>query len=170
MSTIDYLEELNEFEAHYQYDTTYLKELLESSPAGYTKFAAFRPLASHREKLDLETYWIAKLAAIQVEDCGECLQLNVRMARENNISTQLIESVLNGGDGLPNDLRDIYEFVVNVAAQITIDSDLEQRIHARLDKGALLELGLCIATAKVFPTIKRSIGYAKSCNLIKIEV
>ncbi|MFK7777008.1 MAG: carboxymuconolactone decarboxylase family protein [Gimesia sp.] len=170
MSDRDYLTELNEFEAHYQYDTTYLRALLESSPHAYAKFADFRPLASHREKLEPETYWVAKLATMQVEDCGECLQLNVRMALENGISRQLIESVLQGGSGLSEELRDLYDYAVKVASATTVEQELEHRIQARFDRGSLLELGLCIASAKVFPTIKRALGSVKSCQRIEIEV
>ncbi|QDT99482.1 carboxymuconolactone decarboxylase family protein [Gimesia aquarii] len=170
MSERDYLNELAEFEAHYQYDTTYMRELLEHSPLAYAKFADFMPLASHRENLDPETYWIAKLAAMQVEDCGACLQLCVRMALENEVSRQLIESVLEGGSGLSDDARDLYDFSVNVASATSVEQALEDRIQARFDKASLLELGLCIASAKVFPTIKRALSYAKSCNLIEIKV
>jgi len=170
MAVRDYLNEINEFESHYQYDSTYMRELLEHSSEGYAKFDNFMPLASHREILDPETYWVAKLAAMQVEDCGDCLQLNVRMALENNVSKQVIESVLNGGSGLPNNLRDLYEFAIRVTAHDSIEKDLKDRINELFDKNALLELALCIATAKVFPAIKRTLGYAKSCSLVEIKV
>lgn len=51
-----------------------------------------------------------------------------------------------------------------------IEAELMDRMVARYDKGALLEFGLGIATAKVFPTIKRAVGNAKSCSLVDIEV
>ncbi|WP_339735977.1 carboxymuconolactone decarboxylase family protein [uncultured Gimesia sp.] len=170
MSEVDYRSEIDEFETRYQYDSTYLRELLVESPDGYAKFVAFKPLACHQEQLDPETYWIAKLAAMQVEDCGECLQLNVRFALESHVSREIIEAVLQGGDGLSEELRDLYDFAVQVASSSEIDSALERRIQSRFDRGALLELGICIATAKVFPTIKRAAGYANRCRLIEIQV
>lgn len=170
MSQPDYRTELDEFEAHYQYDCTYLRELLAHSPTGYAQFAAFRPLASFREKLGPDVYWIAKLAAMQVEDCGECLQLNVRFALESHVAHEIIEAVLQGGDGLSDELRDLYDFSVQVASSRELDPALAQRIESRFDRGALLELGIAIATAKVFPTIKRAAGYANRCRLIEIEV
>lgn len=170
MNEQDYRSEIDEFEARYQYDCTYLRELLSFSPDGYAKFAAFKPLATHQEKLKPESYWIAKLAAMQVEDCGECLQLNVRFALEQNVSRGIIEAVLQGGSGLSDELRDLYDFAVQVASSSEVETALAQRIQSRFDRGALLELGVCIATAKVFPTIKRAAGYANSCRLIDIEV
>lgn len=170
MSARNYRAEINDFETRYRYDATYLRELLEHSPAAYAKFDHFMALESHREVLDPQTHWVAKLAAMQVEDCGDCLQLNVRMALENNVSRQIIESVLHGGKGLPDEVRDLYDFAVSVAAHDSAECGLEHRINTRFDKGFLLELGLCIATAKVFPTIKRALGYTKSCSLIEVKV
>lgn len=162
--------EIDQFEARYQYDTTYMRELLETSPEGFAKFNAFLPMARHREKLSPEVFWIAKLAAIETEDCGQCLQLNVRLALEDGVPKTVIQSALNGGGGLQGDLRDVYEYAEGVASGRPMPAGLEERIHARFDKGQLLEIGLSVASAKVFPTIKRASGHIKSCSLIDIEV
>ena len=82
MNMTEYRRMIDDFENHYNYDSTYMRELLESSQEGFARFNNFLPLSSHREKLNTEDYWVAKLAAMQVEDCGDCLQLNVRMALE----------------------------------------------------------------------------------------
>jgi len=170
MNTTDYQKQISDFEAHYKYDSTYMRELLEYSPEGFTKFNNFMPLASHREKLSPEVYWTVKLAAMQVEDCGECLQLNVRFALEGGLSKQLVETILYSSDELPENLKDAYDFARNIAALTPADNALVERIETLYDKGALLEIGLCIASAKMFPTIKRTLGYAKSCSLIDIEI
>lgn len=170
MNTAEALKQINEFEAHYKYDSTYMRDLLESSPAGFIKFNNFLPLSSHKEKLSSEDYWVAKLAAMQVEDCGECLQLNVRMALEAGVSKDWIKAAIKGGNALPENLRDVYHYAKSVAKHEGGENDLMDRIAARYEKGSLLEFGLCIASAKVFPTIKRAVGYTKSCSLIEIEV
>ncbi len=164
------LNQIAQFEAHYQYDSTYMRDLLEHSPEGFAKFNNFLPLARHHEKLSSNDYWVAKLAAMQVADCGECLQLNVRMAIEAGINKDLIQIALRGGDALPADLRDVYHYAKSVAANVPVNEDLRDRIAARFDKGALLEFGIAIATATVFPGIKRALGTAKTCSLVDIEV
>jgi len=170
MSRIEYQKMIDDFENHYKYDCTYMRELLESSPDGFAKFSNFLPLSGHQEKLDAEEYWVAKLAAMQVEDCGECLQLNVRMALEGGASKSIIKAALKGGSTLPDALKDVYDYARYVASNDIVDTKLIDRITSRYDKGSLLEFGICIATAKVFPTIKRALGYTKSCSLIEIEV
>lgn len=166
----DALKQIAQFEAHYNYDSTYMRDMLEHSPEGFAKFNNFLPLARHHEKLSNNDYWVAKLAAMQAADCGECLQLNVRMAREAGVARELIQAAVRGGDALPADLCDVYRYAKNVAANVPIDEDLLDRIEARFDKGALLEFALAIATASVFPVIKRALGQAKACSQINIEV
>lgn len=170
MTMAEYRQMIDDFENQYNYDCTYMRELLEHSPEGFAKFANFLPLSSHREKLSPDDYWVSKLVAMQAEDCGDCLQLNVRMAVEEGISKTTVEAVLEGGDTLPSKLKDVYQYAKYLTANSSIDPQLVDRVTKYYDKGALLELGLCVATAKVFPTIKRALGYTRSCSLVKIEV
>lgn len=170
MNNVEALKQIHEFETHYKYDGTYMRELLEYSPMGLAKLNNFIPLSTHIEKLSPEDYWLAKLATMQVEDCGECLQLNVRMALEAGVSKNLVRAAINGGDKLAENMKDVYLYAKSVAKHELIDDELMERIEARYDKGSLFEFGICIATVKVFPTIKRAVGYTRACNLIEIEV
>lgn len=166
----EYMQEINNFEEHYNYDSTYMREMLESSLVGYSKFVNAIPLTSHREHLDLETFWVAKLASVKTEDCGECLQLNVNMAKEAGVSAEIIRGVIMQSERLSNDLKDVFDYAVGVSLNQLDNEELLSRIEMRFDKGQLIELGVCISTAKIFPVIKRSIGYAKSCALIELEM
>ena len=170
MKTDDYLMQINEFENKYNYDTTYMRELLETSPEGYKKFDKAMPLVSHHQLLGLDEYWIAKLAAMKSEDCGECLQLNVRIALECGVTKDIIKACINGGGALSDDHKDVYDFATRISCNTLDDDKLIERINIRFNKGQLLEFGLCISTAKFFPTTKRALGYTKSCSLIEIQV
>ena len=170
MSNAQYSKEIDDFEKHYNYDTRYMRELLEHSPAGYAKFAAFMPLTGHRETLTAEVFWIGKLAAMQVADCGHCLQLNIHMALEAGVAKTLVKAVIDGGSKLSEHNKDVYDFVTAVASYKAIDPVLVERINKQLDKTQLIELGVCIATTSIFPTIKRTLGYTKSCSLIEFEI
>jgi alkylhydroperoxidase/carboxymuconolactone decarboxylase family protein YurZ len=170
MNAAEALQQIEQFEAHYNYDGTYIHELFEHSPDGFAKFSDFLPLARHREKLDANDYWVAKLAAMQVADCGECLQLNVRMALEAGVPKDLVHATLGGGEALPEDLKPVYRYATRVAGNEQVDDELMAWMESNYGKGGLLEFGIAIATAKVFPIIKRAVGYAKSCRLIKIEI
>lgn len=170
MDQTDYSKQIDQFEAHYGYDSTYMRELLATSLEGFAKFNNFLPLAHHRELLDPEVSWIARLAGMRCEDCGECLQLNVRMALEAGVAQELVAAAIRDPQDLPENLKDVYDFAIAVATNDLTDTQLIERIEARFDKGQLLEIGLCVGTAKIFPAMKRAVGSAKSCRLMEITV
>ncbi|AWF79372.1 hypothetical protein BTJ40_00175 [Microbulbifer sp. A4B17] len=169
MSKQQHLQEMEDFSQKYRYDMDYLREFLESSPEGFEKFSNFQPLSMHREFLPIDVFWVSKIAAMQVADCGMCLQLNVRMALEAGIEPQLIKACIQGGSSLPEHLQDIFDFSTAVASYKTIDPVLNERIDVQLDKRQRIELGVSVATASVFPTIKRAMGYTQRCSLVEIE-
>ena len=92
------------------------------------------------------------------------------MALEAGVSRALVGAAIDGGKELTGNVKDVYLYAKSVAKHEPVDSGLMERIEARYNKASLLEFGVCIATAKVFPTIKRAVGYAKACSLIEIEV
>lgn len=163
------LQQLTEFENHYQYDAQYLKDMLELAPSGYEKFAGFQPMASHRDLLPVDAFWIAKIAGMQTEDCGGCLELNVKMAKEQGVSPDLLKAALKGGQALPEGLKLVHQYASQVAAQGSVDDELLDAITKEYTKGQLLEFGLAIAAAKVFPTIKRAVGMKEACALISVD-
>ncbi|MFD1216724.1 MULTISPECIES: hypothetical protein [Microbulbifer] len=162
-------QQLTEFGEHYRYDVGYLQEFLQVAPKGYEAFQGFQALSYYREKLPLDVYWVSRLASMQVADCGECLQLSVRMALEAGLDKALVKACIEGGSRLPENLKDIFDFASAVASYRAIDPQLDARIDQQLDKAQRIELGVCVATAAVYPTIKRALGIAQRCSLMEIE-
>ena len=161
---------IEEFESHYQYDSTYMKDLLKSSPAAYQLFADFLPLAHHREHLSVEDYWLVRISAMQVADCGACLQLNIKMAQEQGLSSTLILSVLNDDELLSPQLKQLRSYAQQLVLPAGVDDALMKTMRSRYNYGQLLEFGICVATTVVFPTIKRAIGATQSCVITDIAV
>ena len=58
-------------------------------------------------------------------------------------------------------------------AVVTGSGDAEryrERLRKVFGEEAVVELALAIATARIFPTLKRGLGYAKSCSAVKVDV
>jgi len=47
--------------------------------------------------------------------------------------------------------------------------DLRRQLVAEIGEDALVDLALTIAGVRVYPTIKRALGYATSCKLVEIH-
>lgn len=164
------LAEIAKFDAHYGYDSSYLVDVLKASPEGFEKFQDFKPLAYHRVELPVDAYFTAHLIATRSEDCGSCLQLVSKMAIEAGVPREIVKATLNGDESLPDELKLVRRYALCVSKQEPIDPDLLSYLKDCFGETAVAELALCIATARVFPTIKRAMGYAKSCSLVPVEV
>ena len=170
MDIIDQLNYLDNFKQHYKYDNRYLREVLESSIEAYKRFNDFMPLSQHREKITNDEYWTAKLSAIKAEDCGYSLQLNIRIALESGIEKNIIESILKNGEDLPEKLKIIYRFATLITAQQPVPTEFRSKVESTLNKAEIIEIGLCVSSARVSPTLKRAMGYTISCKEMIFEL
>jgi alkylhydroperoxidase family enzyme len=149
----------------------YLRHILNTSFAAFVKFALFMPLAAHRRRLPAEPYHVARLVATKHEDCGTCVQIVVTAARDERVSADIVRAVLAGrAEALAPELADVYHFTRAVLAASGEEGDARERLRARYGEEGLVELALGIASARVFPTTKRALGYATSCALVEVKV
>ena len=151
--------------------TDYVREMLEHSPAGFWRFALFLPLAAHYRALPKAAYHVARIVAMQHEDCGPCLQTVVSLAARDRVPNAILQAALDKNwAGLPPELREVASYAQAVVARnASLESDRQQLI-TRLGEKAMTELALAIAAARVFPTVKRAMGHGQSCALVRIEV
>ena len=163
------LEFLNQFEDRYKYDCSYMREMLQVSPEAFQAFEGFMPMGRFQKSAPVDVLFVAKLTTMKTEDCGACTQLNIRMAVEAGVSKDILKSVMNNGQGLSDELKDIYYFSISVATNRPMPDGLHEKLESRYSKEVLVELGLAIAATKVYPTIKRALGHAKSCSLYEFE-
>ena len=159
-----------DFDEKYSYDSSYLLELMEASPSGFEKYYGFLPLAHHQEKSSAEALFVANLVAMQEADCGACLQLVVRMAQEAGVSNHIIGETLSDGHLLSDDLKLVRSYARVVANAESLDPELLAAMREQFSDTAIAEIALRIASARVFPTIKRAFGRAKSCSMVPLEV
>lgn len=169
MSREKALEFIDQFEEHYKYDCDYMREMLKTSPDGFKAFEGFLPMGRYKKATPIDVIFVAKLAAMKSEDCGACTQLNIRMAIEAGVPKDILKCVMNNGEGLSEELKDVYNFSVAVATNSVMPDGLYEKMESRYSREVIVELGLAIASTKVYPTIKRALGYAKSCALYEFK-
>lgn len=151
----------------------YLRHIADTSLPAFARFGLFMPLAQHRKHLPPAPYYLARIAAALREDCGTCVQIEVNAALAAGVDGTLVRAAAEGRtDDLPADLRDVVRFAEAVAAA-SDDEDLRGTLRgtlrARYGEAAFVELALGIASARVFPTTKRALGYAEACALVPLD-
>jgi alkylhydroperoxidase family enzyme len=149
----------------------YLRHMGQVSVPAILKFGLFMPLASHRTVLPADAYHVARLAAVQAEDCGSCVQTEVNLARASGVPREVIHAVLDHDPSrLPAGLDDVFCFAGAVATRAAEADELRERLRGRYGEEGLLELALAIAAGRVFPTVKRALGFAVSCERVEFRV
>jgi len=159
-------EELRAFGAHYDYDVSYLEALISASPRAFQAFEAGMSMGRYRDAAPIELLMIVKITGMQAEDCGPCTELNVKMAREAGVSESIIEGILRGGKGLTPEHLEVYQYARAVTTNEGMDPDLLPRLEKRWGNEVMGELALAIVSTRLYPTLKRALGYDKSCSLI----
>ena len=80
----------------FDYDVSYLHEMLDASTPAFVKFTLFQLMSSHREDVPATTWFAAKLAATMSEDCGPCSQLMIDMAIRAGVAPATMAALARG--------------------------------------------------------------------------
>ncbi|HET6324079.1 MAG TPA: hypothetical protein VFG04_05220 [Planctomycetaceae bacterium] len=161
---------LDAFEKYSRVSADYCRWMANVSPRVFFKFGKLGKLAHYRHALPADASAVAHLVAARSEDCGPCVQISVNFALHDGVSKDIVRAVLDRQpDRLPPKLADVYRFADSVVSGGDDDA-LRERVRSHYGDEALIEMGLAMAVGRTFPVVKRTIGYAKSCSLVKIEV
>ncbi len=157
-------------ERSYGYDGTYMHEMLDASLAAFVKFALFQIMSAHRDGVPKEAWLAARIAAALAEDCGPCTQLVVDMALRDGMPGAGIAALLRGDieqAGAEAALGFRYGMAVatNAAAALELVETARQRYGAR----GLVSLSFAVASARVYPSLKRGLGHGMACSRISVD-
>ncbi|MDH4047887.1 MAG: hypothetical protein OEW68_08820 [Gammaproteobacteria bacterium] len=148
----------------------YLRYVNGKSPAAMLRFAAIVPFANSRKTLPADAWYAAQIVALQHADCGPCLQIGVSLARKDGVDVSIIEHILSGNwSALPPQLTTICQFTKDAVADKFASDELRQQIIDQYGEKGLIELAFAIAAAAIPPTVKRVLGFSRSCSAVEIR-
>jgi alkylhydroperoxidase family enzyme len=149
----------------------YLRHMLTASLGAFRAFVRAARVAAYRKHLPVAPCHVARIVAVRHEDCGPCVQTAVNLAKADGVPADVLRAVLDRRvNDLPEPLRDVYRFAEAVVEVSGEEEPYRARLRQVFGEAALCELALAIATCRLFPTVKRALGYATSCSLVQAEV
>lgn len=149
----------------------YLRHVVDVSPGAFLRFASILPFANSRKVLPKDAWFVAQTVAVQHEDCGTCLQITVNLARQAGVAPALLRAALAGDHrAMPAELVDVLRFTQSVVTASGDDDELRESLRRRYGDRGLIELAYAIASGRIPPTVKRALGYAKSCSVVPVRV
>ncbi|MEM0963327.1 MAG: hypothetical protein AAGK21_12415 [Bacteroidota bacterium] len=148
----------------------YLRSIGDVSGAALLKFAAFAPLAQHRRETPADIWHLARLSATQVQDCGTCVQIVVNQALADGVAPTLLRDALADD---PAALDDGQQLALRFGRAVASREEAREATDAVRDwfgESVRVELALAVATAQVFPILKRGLGQDLACALVQVEL
>lgn len=149
----------------------HLRHILRVSVSELVRFWRFARLAERRRTLPPAPFHVARLVAILQEDCGDCVRIEAALARRDGVPPAILKAVVGlRPSDLPEELADVYLFSECVTQNAGDAETLRAKVRRRYGEEGLVEISLAIAFARVFPVVKRSLGYASACEVKSISI
>jgi alkylhydroperoxidase family enzyme len=159
---------IRNLEKRYAYDAAYMHEILDTSPRAMFKMMLAQGMSLHHEGLPPAAWHAARVVAARHEDCGPCTQLVVDYALAAGVDPALLRALVARDHArLPPDALVAARLAEAVLANEPTD-ELRAEARQRFGPQGLVALAYAIAFTRVYPTIKRTMGYAHTCERVVV--
>jgi len=82
------------FERNWNYDASYMRELIDIDPWAMLAFGKLQALGRYRGGAPVNAYTAAGLVAVMAEDCGPCTQLGIIMAEKEGVDPKGLRAIV----------------------------------------------------------------------------
>jgi alkylhydroperoxidase family enzyme len=149
----------------------YMRHVADRDLGLFLKLSMLQPATWHHRRLPADAFHAARLATTLHADCGECVQIEVSAARQAKVPADVLRAVLEGrAADLSPGMADAVAFAQAVTRGDDPGDELRARLTTAVGEAGVVELATAVATAQFYPTLKRALGYSKSCSLVRVEV
>ncbi len=157
------------FEKTWNYDASYLREILAASPRAAWLFARATALGKYRQDLPVEAWAAAGITAVRHEDCGPCTQLGVAMAERAGVRPEVLRAVLEEDpDAMPADVALVWRFTRATLEREGAADRYREAIVERWGPRALVSLAFAMAAARIYPPVKYAMGHGQACTRVLV--
>src|SRR3982750_3719558 len=102
---------VRKFERTWDYDASYLHDMIDASPRAAWMFSRVAAMGQFRRDVPIEAWCAAGITAVRHEDCGPCTQLAVTMAERAGVSPDVLRAVLSDNlQGMPPQVALVWRF------------------------------------------------------------
>jgi hypothetical protein len=160
---------IGKFERDWNYDASYLHDMVDASPRAAWLFSRAVAIGRFRRDLPIAAWCAAGITAVRSEDCGPCTQLAVAMAERAGVSAAVLRAVLADDPGaMPPEVALVWRFTRATLAHDAAADEYREAIVARWGRRALVSLALAITAARMYPTVKYALGHGHACMRVVV--
>ncbi len=160
---------IDKFERTWNYDASYMREVLEADPRALTVFSKVQGIADYRKDVPLTAYCAAGIVSAMAENCGPCTQLGIEMAQREGVDPAILRAVVARDLGaMPYEVALAFRFAEASLQRASEAAELREEVVRRFGKRGLISLSFALVAGRVFPTLKYALGYGRACTRLTI--
>jgi hypothetical protein len=157
------------FERRWNYDASYMRELLAFSPWAFIKFGLVTSLGRGPEAPPAAVAAVGLVGTL-TEDCGPCVQIGVDMALAHGLPRETLQAILAGDvAAMGPDAALGYAFArASLARNLEEADTAREEIIRRWGQRGLTALSLTLMTSRTYPTLKYALGHGRACSRVEV--
>jgi len=159
---------ISRFEHRFDYDAAYMHEIATASPLAFLRFWFAQGMGMQSAGLPATARFAARLAAARHEDCGTCAQLVIDMALAESIPAPELRAIVERDFGRMHPDAALATRYAEAVLLQTDCGEFEADLERRFGDAGRVSLAYAIAWTRVYPTLKRALGHARSCRRLSV--
>ena len=160
---------IDKFERTWNYDASYLRDVLDADPRALWIFSKVAGLGTYRRDAPLAAFCAAGLVGAMAEDCGPCTQLGIDMAQRSGVDPAILRAIVARDlAAMPYEVALAFRFAEASLARAPEADDLREEVVRHFGKRGLVSLAFALTAARLYPTLKYAMGHGRSCTRLTI--
>ena len=157
------------FERTWNYDASYLHELVDADPRAMLAFGKLQALGRYRGGVPITAYVAAGLVAVTAEDCGPCTQLAISMAEREGVDPAVLHAIVTRDFiAMPAEAVLAVRFTEATLRHSHEADELREEVVRQFGRRGLIALSFAMVAARMYPTLKYALGHGRNCTRLAI--
>jgi hypothetical protein len=157
------------FERAWNYDASYLRELIDADPSAMLAFGKLQAIARYRKGVPPAAYCAAGIVAVMAEDCGPCTQLGIDMAERAGVDPEILRAIVARDFAvMPYEVALAVGFTDACLSRSPDADDLRREVVRQFGERGLIVLSFAMLTARLYPTLKYALGHGRACTRLTV--
>jgi len=157
------------FERTWNYDASYMYELIDVDPRAVLAFGKLQAIGNYRKGVPVTAYYAAGIVAVMAEDCGPCTQLAIDMAQKVGVDPAVLRAVVTRDfKAMPAEAALAVRFTEATLRHALEADALREEVVRRFGKRGLIALSFAMLAARSYPTLKYALGHGHACRRLAI--
>ena len=160
---------IGKFERTWNYDASYLRDVLDADPRALTAFSKVAALSNYHKDVPPAAYCAAGIVGTMAEDCGPCTQLVIDMAQRKGVGPNILRAIVaRDFTAMPFEVALAARFAEASLQHAPEADDLREEVLRRFGKRGLVSLAFAMTASRLYPTLKYALGHGRACTRLTV--